>query len=79
MKYEFDRFVETSSKHGKIAVDLFTDAKCMVDGNSICHVYNSIADDAFKYSWIGTSFYGNPVYNANFATKTFWKELSDSI
>lgn len=43
----------------------------------MCPVHHSIADDAFMYSWIGTSLYGNFVYIADFITRTFKRALTD--
>lgn len=65
VKSEMDELVEMTSVHGKIGVDMFTDGKGMVDGKSMRPVYYSITYYAFKYPCIGTSFYGNPSYNAD--------------
>lgn len=46
MKAGFDDLVEAAFMHGKMRVDLFTGGTDTDDGNSMCHVYHSIPDDA---------------------------------
>jgi len=69
--------VETTSLHGRIDVDLFTCGGGPDKGNSMCPIFHSKIDDAFKYPWVGTAFYGNPEYTAEFITKTLQKAISD--
>jgi len=77
VKSEFAGLVEATSMNGVIAVDMFTDGKGMIEGNTMCLVYDSAAHDAFKYPWIGTSFYGNPVYTGEFIARTLRKSIPD--
>ena len=47
------------------------------DGNLISARGYSKTQDAFRYSWTGKDFYGNPVFNTKFITKTLRKALHD--
>lgn len=58
-------------------VELFTCGGGPNKGNSMCPLFHSNLDDAFKYSRTGASFYGNPEYTVDFITKTLPKVVSE--
>lgn len=58
-------------------VDLFMCGGCRVLRNSISGTVHSKKDDAFRYPWVGASFYGNPKDTAEFITRTLEKTVSN--
>jgi hypothetical protein len=45
--------------------------------NRISHQGFTVEDDAFKYTWTGRDFYGNPPYTNTFIHKTLTKAVAD--
>ena len=46
-------------------------------GNELCQKGYSQQDDAFKHTWSGKDFYGNPVFTSKFISKTLRKAIED--
>lgn len=71
--------METTSIRVDIDVDLFTEGEVVQHGSSMCPMYHTEkSNGAFAYLWVGTSFYRNPVYNADYVFMTLRKAVSDS-
>lgn len=74
MKSGFADLVETTSMRVQVEVYLLN----AWQGTLMCQVSYSESNDAFSYAWVGTLCYRNPVYAAEFITRTLMKAMSDS-
>ena len=77
-KKEYRRWAsQLGNEQGEFDVDLFTDGKGPVLGNSQCSKYYSLQDCAFLANWAGRFCYGNPVFEAEFIRRMLEKAEED--
>lgn len=70
--------MEFTSFHDDTDVELFMYGGGWQLGSSVCPIFHRKRDIAFKYAFVGASFYGNPKYSTDFITRTIQEAASYS-
>jgi hypothetical protein len=71
------RWMVARAPKNVLDVDLFTDGKGPVEGNSHCDNFYSVEDDAFDHLWAGNVYLANPPYYNDVIQRMFLKVLQD--
>lgn len=73
---EFNVLVESTCLCGRTYVDLFTCGDGPGKGSSTYPIFHSKLENAFKYSWVETSFHGIHEYTVDYIARTLQKTVS---